>query len=214
MRRRTVVMGVVTMTLIGGAVLTGAVNAPQDSSPKVTAAEGPKLKLCVWRENTGRSTSRLSDGVLFAVWDDGKVLYAPRWDHSQDDMSYVTAELKEPVEDYLKRCTENEAIFSAEQRFYLVPSGGRSVKIAIDRGEKHDFVAAGWDEILTPNYGISVGAADARAFVKSWYSFRFTLSTTPMQKNAALTRKDGDEFRGIPLWSGTMANWRLRNIKK
>ncbi|MBL0869252.1 MAG: hypothetical protein IBJ18_01610 [Phycisphaerales bacterium] len=215
MKRRTAIVGVVAGVLSVGAFFSGCARSqPEPRRAGVTVGE-PKLKLCVWRAEDEWRPKHPRNGVIFAVWDDGRVLYSPDWDLPKDGRVYLTGELEESVEDFLRRCVENEHIFRGEGWFHLVPGGGMGVTVGIDRGENRSFRAAGWDERLTAGYGLAANPTETeREFVKSWYSFRFSLAATALKDTRPIEPKDGEDFRGIPLWSGTIMEWSSRNIRR
>ncbi len=127
--------------------LAAVVAAAEPLSTGTVAEDRPFL--AVWRKYGGRQ--RLDPPFLrFAMWSDGRVLYAQdpsQWNHDLR-RAKVTASRVARV----KAALVDSGVFALQGTCYLVPSAPCDC-LMIDLGDKQQMLY--WDERETPGYGIN-----------------------------------------------------------
>ena len=107
--------------------------------------------LAVWRQYGGRRAASETPCLRFAIWADGRVLFAAdpsKWSHE-----LRRGKISQTRVARLKAALLDTGIFTLEGTCYLVPSAPKDC-LMVDLDGKQQMLY--WDEVEVPNYGINI----------------------------------------------------------
>jgi hypothetical protein len=128
------------------------------------AEDGDRPILAVWRQHAGRRSNSGAPYLRFAIWADGRVLFArdpAKWGHE-----LRRAKLSPPRVERLKVALADTGIFELKGTCYLVPDAPCDC-LVVDLGKQKQMLY--WDEVETPGYGINIDPKPQhREFIRTW----------------------------------------------
>jgi hypothetical protein len=139
------------LALSAATMWSAAVLAAQGPLKENQAKSGDRPFLALWQHVSGSVTGSDAPYLRFAVWDDGRVLYAKdpdKWGHE-----LRRGKMSPSRVDRLKAALADSGVFDLKGTCYLVPDAPHDC-LMVDLGGKQQMLY--WDEVETPGYGINI----------------------------------------------------------
>jgi hypothetical protein len=129
--------------------------------PEVKTVRGDRPMVALWRQHDGGLGGPY---LRFAVWADGRVLYAQdpdKWGHELRRGKLTAARVAR-----LKAAIADTGVFDLKGTCYLVPDAPCDC-LMVDLGDKKQMLY--WDEVEAPGYGINFDLKPHhREFIRVW----------------------------------------------
>lgn len=140
------------VALTAATVWSAATLSAQARPKEKQAQRGDRPFLALWRQHDGRRVSGSEAPYLrFAVWDNGRVLYAKnpdKWNHELRRGKMSPSRVAR-----LKAALSDTGVFDLKGTCYLVPDAACDC-LMVDLGGKQQMLY--WEEVETPGYGINI----------------------------------------------------------
>lgn len=171
----------------------GPADAPSQDQAEWSGPARPFLAL--WQESAGRRPGSRAPYLRFAIWADGRVVYAKdpgKWGHE-----LLRGRISPARVARLRTALAESGIFDLQGNCYLVPDAEHDC-LMVDLGGKQQMLH--WDEVQTPNYGINIDPKPHhREFQRCWKAVnQLALVALP------------DEGKAVPERFRVPESWNLR----
>jgi hypothetical protein len=152
------------LTIAGAAAWSAAGLFAEDRRAEKQAEGKDRPFLALWRQSDGHDARSEAPYLRFAVWSDGRVLYAKdpaTWGHELRRGKLSAARVAR-----LKAALADSGIFDLKGTTYLVPDAPIDC-LMVDLGNKKQMLY--WDEVEAANYGINIDPKPHHLeFKRSW----------------------------------------------
>jgi hypothetical protein len=134
-----------------GSLASAAETATRVDRPPEKGAPGEEQPLlALWRQYDGMYDRSEAPYLRFAIWNDGRVLYAKNPDKWGHDL--LRGKISPTRVARLKTALAATGVFDLKGTCYLVPDAPKDC-LMVDLGDKQQMLC--WDEVEAPNYGIN-----------------------------------------------------------